>query len=217
MRASTSGELVKDEVGHVPLRRWRRFWGAARRTAVSRRRDLRVATGSAVFAVILAVAQPPDAASAPGPDPHPSATKTAGTPLPDPAPQRNQVTPTPDAASGASSFSSATAPPAQPPPLAATASVQRTLAPEPKPRQVAKPKKVQATPKGSDDRVPPRTARGGVHESARVVPPSIAHVAVAKSATDPLVLGAFALLALALSSAGLLLFLHHSAASGARA
>ena len=217
MRVSTSGELVKGEVGQVALRRSGRLWGPARRSVASGP-DLRSANALVLLAAVLVAALPVGAAAVPGPDPHPSAGQQAGTPTPDPAPAKRQTaTPGPatDVASGSSTYGTSAEP--SPP---ATTSVERPRAakPAPRPRTTAKPKaKARTKAKAAGPRLPTPTVRRGENEPVRVAARSTAAVSVARSATDPMVLGAFALLTLALSSAGLLLVLLRSERSGVRA
>ena len=222
MRASASGELVKVEIGQV-LRRSSRLWKPARGSAASRGPSARLVGASLGVAAVLLGGQPLGAAAAPGPDPHPSATQPAARPAPDPAPPASrQSAPTPDSVDEvASSSSSAYEPAAQPSsPPSASVVRPRVTKPAPRPKTSAKPKKsAQAKPKAAAAKVPSLTARGeDGNETVRVGARSTAAaVSVAKSATDPMVLGAFALLTLVLSSAGLLLVLHRSVRSGARA
>lgn len=220
MRVSTSGELVKSEVGQVPLRRSGRLWGPARRSAASASRDLRLVTALLGLAAVLIAAQPLGAAAAPGPDPHPSATQPTGARTPDPAPPSRQRAPTPGSAEAPNVSSSADEPATEPSSPPRT-SVERPRAtkPAPRPRPSSMPKsKSRTKPAVAPAKEPATLARGGGgNESARVAARSTAAVSAAKSTTDPMVLGAFALLTLALSSAGLLLVLHRSERSEARA
>ena len=221
MSASASGELVKVEIEQV-LRRSSRLWKSARGSAASRRPSARLVGASLGVGAALVAAQPLGAAAAPGPDPHPSATQPAGAPAPDPAPASQQSAPTPDAVDEvASGSSSVYEPAAQQPSSPPTASVEqpRATKPAPRPKPVARPKTKPLaktiTPAAKVPAVAAREGRG--NEPARVAAGSTAVVSVAKSATDPMALGAFALLTLALSSAGLLLVLYRSERSGARA
>jgi cytoskeletal protein RodZ len=218
MRASASGELVKDEVGQVPLRRCSRAWGPGWGSVASEWPSTRLLAASIGVVAALVAGQPQVGAAQPGPDPHPSATQPTGTPTPDPAPGSRRSAPTPDStAAVASGSSSAYEPAAERSSPPTTVEQPRAAKPAPRPRPTAKPK-ARVKEQAAAATAPTPTPRGGSgKESVRVAAKPSAAVSVAKSATDPMVLGAFALLTLALSSAGMLLVLHHSERSGARA
>lgn len=218
MRASASGELVKDEVGQVPLRRCCRAWGPGGDGVASGWPRTRLLAASIAVVAALVAAQPHVAAAQPGPDPHPSATQPTGTPTPDPAPGSRRSAPTPDSATAVASGSSSAYEPAAEQSSPPTRVEQpRAAKPAPRPRPTARPK-ARAKQQAAAATAPTPTARGGSgRESGRVAAKPAAAVSVAKSATDPMVLGAFALLTLALSSAGMLLVLHRSERPGARA
>jgi cytoskeletal protein RodZ len=216
MRASASGELVKDEVGQVLLRRCCRAWGPGGDGVASGWPSTRLLAASIGVVAALVAAQPHLAAAQPEPDPHPSATQPTGTPTPDPAPGSRRSAPTPDSATAVASGSSSAYEPSSTP---TTVEKPRAAKPAPRPRPTARPKpKPRAKKPAAAATAPTPTARGGNgKESVRVAAKPSAAVSVAKSATDPMVLGAFALLTLALSSTGMLLVLHRSERPGARA
>lgn len=218
MRASASGELVKDEVGQVPLRRCCRAWGPVGGGVSSGRPCTRLMAASIGVVAALVATQPQVVAAQPGPDPHPSATQPTGRPSPDPAPGNRQSAAKPDSASPvASRPSSADEPAAERSSPPTTVEQPRAAKPAPRPRRTAKPK-ARAKQQAAAATAPTPTADGGKRkESARVAATSATAVSAARSATDPMVLGGFALLTLALSSAGMLLVLRRSEHSGARA
>ena len=209
MRASASGELVKGEVGQARLRRCGRLWEPTGGRASSKPGS-RLATVLLAVAAMLVAAHPGGAAAVRGPDPHPSARHPTKTPVPDPSPASGQAAPTP-AAHATPSVSSP--PQVSERPVSATRPRSEPSAPSRSTVEArAKAKVMAAAALGAAA----SRARGG--KQLRVAATSTpAEVFVARTTTDPMLLGAFALLTLTLTSSGLLLILQRSARQGARA
>jgi hypothetical protein len=222
MRASASGELVKDEVGQATLRRCGRLLEPRRRSAASGLPRAGLVAVSLAVAVVLIAAQPLRAATPPGPDPHPSATQPAGAPTPDPsprgAPTDEAFTPAPSAPSAPSTtYEPVTTPSSGQPSAQRPMSAKQRQPSEPstgtRPTGRAQPTRmtapvVVAAASG---------ARNGKQSLRVATAPIAAEVSVVRTTPDPMVLAALALLTLALSSAGLLLVLERSHGAGVHA
>lgn len=222
MRESASGELVKSEVGQVRLRRCGEVGGPARPSAASRPKSVPLVAAFGVAVVLLAT--PRLAVGAPGPDPHPSARQPVGSPTPDPSPADTQVARTPEPVRAAPSVTT-THEPVTTPSSSRSAPARTRTSPKPKPTPTPRPSartsptaqaKVKTAAVGGLTAAA-SGARSGEHQSPLAAASTAVTDSVEPPASDPMVLGAFALLTLALASAGLLLILGRSHRRGAQA
>jgi hypothetical protein len=211
--AASFGGLLRARSQDTLRRRGRPRWAAgthaARRPVTLSPRVL--VLGMALITVIAPQAQ----GAAPEPDPYVPTTATVVSPSPDPHPSAGDSRPTRARTTSPSPSPESPSPKIESPTSSAARqeTTERAVTrPKPTPRTTQKPKapaKTAETPAGD-----PRSEKGSIRAATTAAADT---VSAARTTTDPMILGALALLTLAFSSAGLLLVLGRYERQGARA
>jgi hypothetical protein len=210
-RAASFGGLLRAKFVDM-LRRRSRPRRAARRRAASGpvSRSPRIL----VLVAALVVTLTPQAHGAPEPDPYRPTTATVSSPTPDPHPSSGGTTPTP-------TRTTAPSPSPQPeslPPTIESTPPPSSTGPEATERAVTKPKPMPnpKTPATNAGTAGQRSRDGNGSIRAAATATSVA-ASTANAAMEPMILGALALLTLAVSSASLLFVLDRTERQGGAA